>query len=310
MSGFAPARSRAFGPVLLLAVLGAGAAHAGPPGFAFLEIPTGARASALGGAYASLVSGVESVWWNPAGLDETQGVQITASHYELIQNLRYDSFALAGHPRGGGLVGSIRALYSEPIEERDELGNLIGSFGAHDLELALGYGWRLSNEVRLGATGQVYRERIANLSSTTFGFGVGSSWEPARWKGLRLGLAGQNLGPSAHYSFDGAQGAPVPLPAAAQGGVSYAHAAGKSATVTAALEARLTRGRSGIGMLGLELAHASGATLRAGFRANDSASTYALGAGYTRAGLRIDYAFVPFQLDLGDTQRFTLTARF
>src|SRR6266571_607401 len=120
--------------------LGAHAACADPAGFAFLEVPAGARASALGGAYASLAQGAEAVYWNPAGLNGTHGVELTASHYEFFQSLRHDQFALATHRLGGGLAASIRAQYSEPITARDEFGNEIGTFGSHDLELALGYG--------------------------------------------------------------------------------------------------------------------------------------------------------------------------
>src|SRR5437867_7075822 len=84
---------------------------AAPAGFAFLEIPSGARASAMGGAYASLAQGAEAAFWNPAGLEATRGTQITASHFELYQKLRHDQFAIAGHLLGGGLSASVRALY-------------------------------------------------------------------------------------------------------------------------------------------------------------------------------------------------------
>jgi pimeloyl-ACP methyl ester carboxylesterase len=47
-------------------------------------------------------------------------------------------------------AASLRALYSEPIEERDDVGNLIGSFGAHDLEFGLGYGRSVAPGLSLG----------------------------------------------------------------------------------------------------------------------------------------------------------------
>lgn len=139
---------------------------------------------------------------------------------------------------------------------------------------------------------------------------AGATWEPAQWNGLRLAGAVQNVGPPGHYSFDGEQGAPVGLPAAFQGGASYSVAAGGRENLRAALETRLTRGRSGIGIAGVELADASGMALRAGLRLNDDASNFSVGAGYVTKGLRLDYAFVPFKLDLGDTHRFSLTASF
>jgi hypothetical protein len=295
--------------LLSLATLGAPRAFAGPPGFAFLEIPTGARASALGGAYTSLAEGAEATFWNPAGLDRLSGLQVAGGHYELFERLRHDHFAVAGRWLGGGAGASIRALYSEPIEERDELGNLIGSFGSHDLDLNLGYGRSFGAGLAVGASAHIIRERIASSSATTYGFGLGATWEPAGWAGWRLGASAQNLGPSAHYDIDGAQGAPVPLPAAFQGGLSYGRPVGAHLAVRGAVEGRLTRGRNGIGMLGAELSSPVGAALRFGLRANDDASTMSFGAGCEVRSLRFDYAFVPLRLDLGDSHRFAFSTR-
>jgi hypothetical protein len=63
-------------------------------------------------------------------------------------------------------------------------------------------------------------------------------------------------------------------------------------------------------LMGAELADLTGASLRLGMRLNDTASLLSLGAGYALQGLRLDYAFVPLRLDLGDTHRFAFTARF
>src|SRR5262245_41218144 len=106
-------RTLVLSSLVLLSAAGSTAA-ADPSGFAFLEVPAGARAAALGGAFVSLGEGVEAVFWNPAGLAATEGVQISGSHDELFQNLRHDRFAVAGRLWGGGISGSVRALYSGP----------------------------------------------------------------------------------------------------------------------------------------------------------------------------------------------------
>ena len=294
--------------ILATLVFGIRSASATPAGFAFLEIPTGARAASLGGALATMTSGAEAMFGNTAALDPTRGVQVSGGHSELIQSLRHDYFSIAGHAWGGGLGASMRALYSEPIDERDDVGNLIGTFGAHDLEFALAYGGHLMPDVRFGVSAQLIRERIANEAAMTYGFGLGALWEPAG--PLDFGLTVQNLGPSARYTIDGIEGEAVGLPAAVQGGASYSIAAGARMTARAALEGRFTRGRGGIGILGAELSDASGAALRLGVRANDDASTFSAGAGYALTGLQFDYAYVPFRLDLGDTHRISFTAKF
>ena len=296
--------------ILILVIPAAVPARAAPPGFAFLEIPTGARAAALGGAYASLAAGAEAIYWNPAALSETRGLEVTGGHSELMEKLRHDSFAVGGRMFGGGVAGSIRALYSEPIDERDELGNLIGSFGAHDLEMALGYGRAMAGGLSLGGSASVIRERISNLAAQTYAFGFGASWAPAGMSGLRLAVAGQNWGPAASYKIDGVEGAPVGLPFAVQTGVSYATPVAGRFRAAAAVEGRATRGRSALGFVGTELSDQTGAALRLGMRGNDTVSTLSFGAGYRLPAVTLDYAFVPLRYDLGDTHRFAFLARF
>ena len=284
-------------------------ARAETPGFTFLEVPAGARASAMGGAYASLAEGVEAGFWNPAGLAGVHGIQIEASHYEFLEHLRHAQFGVGGKLFGGGVSATLRAMYSEPITERDALGNETGTFGAHDLELALGYGRAVRPGLRLGGTAQVVREGIAQFAATTWALGGGATWDPARWPRLRMTVSFHNHGPAAAYSFDGARGQPVHLPAAVQAGASYGATMG-GLDLRGALETRVTQGRAGIGMIGAEISHPSGAAIRAGFRLNDEATNFSVGAGYSTQGLRLDYAFVPYRLELGETHRLSLSAQF
>lgn len=298
--------------IVALAVVASFARTSGavPAGFAFLEIPAGARASALGGAFSAMGDGVEAAFWNPAGLAGTHGIQIVGSHYELFENLRTDQFAIAGRMFGGGIAATMRALYSEPIDERDEFGNLIGTFGANDLEFALAYGRDCGGGLRLGGTAQALHERIANVSASTYAFGLGGTWEPPLPGGVRLGASVHNWGADAQYTIDDVQSSTVPLPVAVQAGASAAMPIGPQFQLRGSLETRVTRGRNAVEMFGAELTQSAGVALRMGMRMNDDTSSFSVGAGYTLSALRIDYAFVPYRLDLGDTHRLSFAAQF
>src|SRR5687767_11092913 len=179
-------------------VASSGPAGAAPAGFAFLEVPAGARASALGGAYGALAEGVEAAFWNPAGLAESRGIQLSASHYEFLQHLRHAQFGVSGRAFGGGIAATLRAMYSEPITARDEIGNPTGTFGSHDLEFGLAYGRPVRPGLRIGGSAQVVRERIADFAATTWSMGAGTTWEPTAWPRLRTTLSVHNLGPAGH----------------------------------------------------------------------------------------------------------------
>jgi len=298
------------GLALAVATLVPRVSHADPTGFAFLEIPSGARVSALAGAGESFAQGVDAAFWNPAALDRVKGIQVEGSHYELYQDLRHDDFAVAGRLFGGGVSASLRALYSGPIDETDDFGNVVGSFGAHDLDFALGYGASLGGGLEAGITGHVVRERISNLGATTWAVDVGTRWEPVSAPRVLFSVGAYNMGPAAYYTIDGVKGAPVSLPAAIGAGGSYHFGLGSGLDLRTGLEGRFTRGRSGIGMIAGELTGLAGASLRAGYRGNDSTSGFTAGVGYAFTALRLDYAYVPSALDLGDTHRFSFSAQF
>ncbi|MFN8589560.1 MAG: PorV/PorQ family protein [Candidatus Eisenbacteria bacterium] len=284
--------------------------QAAPPGFAFLEVPATARAAALGGAYTAVAEGAEAAFWNPAGLALGSGNQLSATHAESFEGLKHDQVAFAGRMWGGGLAGSVRAMYSQPIEERDEIGNLIGSFGSHDLEFQAAFGHALGARARLGFGAQMVRERIASEAATTWSGSAGFSCEPAALRGARVALVVQNVGPAANYVIDGQRGADVGLPMAVQGGAAWSRALQRGLTLGTSLDTRFTRGRQGVVALGGELRSDVGASLRLGWRFNDDIANVSAGLGWVLGGASVDYAWVPSKLDLGDTHRFSLGARF
>ena len=302
-----PTRALAFA---LAAVTLAAPAVARPPGFAFLEVPAGARAAALGGAYSSVARGAEAAFWNPAGLAQFDGTQFVGTHTETYEHLRHDQVAVAGRMFGGGLSASLRAMYSEPIPERDDLGNLIGTFGSHDLEFLAGYGRKLAGGMSLGFTAQAVRERVSDLAASAWAVGAGAAWDLAMLPGSRASLSVHNLGPSSHYTLEGVQGDPVKLPAAVQAGLSLAHGTFSNLNGLLALDARATTGRKVVLAVGGELDSPAGAALRFGVRAGDDVASWSAGAGWRSKALRIDYAFVPSRLELDDTHRFSLSAGF
>ncbi len=293
----------------MFALAVAATAQAGQSGFAFLEVPAGARAAAMGGAYGAVARGADAAFWNPAGLADFTGTQFTATHTETYENLRHDQVAIAGRMFGGGLAASMRAMYSEPIAERDDLGNLVGSFGSHDLEFLLGYGRTLAGGMSLGITAQTVRERLADLAAGTWAVNAGAAMNLNRLANARASLSVQQVGPAAHYTIDGVHGQAVPLPTAATAGLAFSHPV-RGLDGLVALETRATHGRAGVFAIGGELDAPIGAALRAGYRHGDDNVTWSAGAGWRAGGLRVDYAFVPSRLELDDTHRFTLSANF
>src|SRR5690349_8376087 len=109
-------RSRAIQLLLMclvaaMAVVQVPSAHAGSDGrrgtagASELQIPVGARSSALGGAVAADVTGIEAMFWNPAGLGATNGTEALFSNTSYFANMKVNYAGIATKVGNFGTIG-------------------------------------------------------------------------------------------------------------------------------------------------------------------------------------------------------------
>jgi hypothetical protein len=294
---------------------GAGPAAAGTTtGFAFLNLPAGARAVAMGGTGASSASGPLALFWNPAGLAPDSlanpGGRVVADHNESILTFRQD---LVGGQvvRGRQAIGlALNAHYTQGIDERDALGNLVGTFGVTDMAVALGLGGRVGTSLRLGGSIDWVREDIAGSAASALAISAGGLVDVASLPGLTFGAAVRNLGKSPAFKTDtGADGDPVEQPLTLTAGASYGRHMGRT-RILAAADAVKLRGDSTQGRLGLEVAPSPAFALRGGWMLGQDTADLTAGAGIVVGRFHIDYAFVPYHQDLGASHSASLEALF
>jgi hypothetical protein len=313
--------------VLAVAALGLalslGTAHAGSTtGFAFLNLPAGARYAALGGTGVATASGPLALFWNPAGLAPDPAAadgstpagagtgRVVADHNESILSFRQELVGgqMIRGRQGAGLA--LNAHYTEGIDQRDALGNLTGSFGVTDLAAALGVAGEAAPGLRLGGGIDWVREDIGGSAASAFGISVGGIYDVPRVKGLALGAAIKNLGKSPAFKTDtGADGAAVEQPLTLTAGASYGAGMGH-VRFRAAADAVKLRGDSAEGRLGLEVAPTPALALRGGWMLGQDAADLTAGLGVTVGRFRIDYAFVPYHENLGASHSAALEAAF
>jgi hypothetical protein len=297
----------------LLAALAAPASAGSETGFAFLELPAGARVAAMGGAGATLAEGPAALFWNPAGIAPAipaAGSHGRASfdHHESIQTFRQELVGGVLEKDGDGIGLGLNAHYTEGIDERDELGNLLGTFGATDFAVVFGMSKTASPGLRLGGALQWTHEDLAGVGASAFGLSGGLLWDPVAIEGLRIGASVRNIGPSPSFKApDGSDGASVSQPTTFEAGASFGNAG--SFSWRAAADVVQLKGESMEGRLGLEIKPIPSLALRAGWMTGQDAADLTAGAGVAVGRFDIDYAFVPYKDDLGTSHRFGLTAR-
>ena len=166
----------------------------------FLAIPVGARALALGGSVTADVSGVTSMFWNPAGLAHAQGVGLGYSYSELFEGTDIThQYAGVYLPLGWGTVGvSVVSLGSGAITRTtlafpDGGDPLFGeTFEFRASSIGVHAATRLTEQFVFGGAIKSVREGIDDASTTWLGFDLGLQFETGLW-GTTLGASLVNV---------------------------------------------------------------------------------------------------------------------
>jgi len=196
--------------LLLLAfdVYAQGGKRTGTGGAAHLLIPVGPRGIAMGEANVSTSSGVESLFWNPAGVAKMDGsTDIMFSHMSYIADIGVEYGALAANFEGFGVVSfSLKALSIGDIQitttaNPDGTGEV---FTPTMITAGLGFSRLLTENISVGLTANFISERIADVSASGIAFDVGVIYDDlADVNGLSIGFVLKNFGPDMQYSGPG-----------------------------------------------------------------------------------------------------------
>jgi hypothetical protein len=219
-----------------------------------LLIPLGSISTALQGSNLASVSGVDAMYWNPAGMSQitSNRGEFMASYTNYFADMKMEYVAGAIKIGSLGVLGlSIRNLdFGEGIkvatetspEGTGEIINptyIIGN---------IGFSRAMTDRVQFGANVKLISERIGQVSATDYAFDFGLQYIAGQ-TGLRFGIALKNLGPQ--LTFDGPgldrqfteNGQPVirrvnlqsfDLPTTLEIGLSYSKTFSKSNTVSLA----------------------------------------------------------------------------
>jgi hypothetical protein len=196
--------------ILLLAVdaFAGGGKRTGTGGAAELLIPVGPRGIAMAEANISTSTGIEALFWNPAGVSHMQNnADVIFSHMSYIADIGVDYGAIAANFEGFGVVSfSIKALSVGDIlitttANPDGTGE---TFSPTFIVAGLSYSRQLTESISVGLTTNFISESMADVSASGVAFDVGVMYNNlADINGLSLGVVVKNLGPEMKYSGGG-----------------------------------------------------------------------------------------------------------
>src|SRR5258706_9761812 len=171
-----------------------------------LLIPLGSISTSLQGSNLSSVTGVDAMFWNPAGMSQitSNHGEFMASYMNYFADMKMEYVAGAVKLGSFGVLGaSIRSLdFGEGIkvatetspEGTGEIINPVYLIGN------IGFSRAMTDRVLFGANVKLISERIGQVSASDYSFDFGLQYVAGQ-SGLRFGIALKNLGPQ--LTFDG-----------------------------------------------------------------------------------------------------------
>ncbi|MFH1352125.1 MAG: PorV/PorQ family protein [bacterium] len=277
----------------------------GTSGAQFLKIGIGARAVAMGEAYAGMEGDMNSIYWNPAGLSRIGTSRTSFSHTAWFQDIKYENL-MAGYPAGSGFMAlGINWLTIGSIDKYKNSGPTPTgeSYSPVDMSAVISY----SREVKgipFGANLKYISSNIDGENAAGIALDIGAMYRLGK---LNTGLAVQNLGTGLKFRKES-----DPLPLNIKLGSVYKF----GRRLTTALDFNIPNDSDFRLNTGVEYSREYGkditVALRTGYKTNtkglDAIDGISFGFGISYKNSLLDYAWVPYG-DLGTTHRLSFVYR-
>jgi hypothetical protein len=175
----------------------------GTSGAQFLQIPVGAKNTAMGGAATALTNDASSVFWNPAGLVNIKNVRAHFSYLRWFNMFDLNAASVAYNMGDAGVIGAGLISFTTgkmeitTEEDPDGTGRY---FDAADLAVGLTYSKFLTDRFSVGITAKYVSQRIWNETAEGIAFDIGTQYR-LDFQNLTIAMTMSNFG--SDMQFDG-----------------------------------------------------------------------------------------------------------
>ena len=189
-----------------VSVFAGDASRKGTTGADELLIPVGARSIATGGAFLSNITGLEALYYNPAGLSQGQGTEAMFSFTTYLADIKVSYFAIGSNLGDfGSLALSIKSLNfgDIPVTTVDVPDGTGATYSPGYITAGVTYAKVITDRVCVGVNAKVINETIADVSATGFAVDFGVQYRfPSN---LSIGAAVKNIGTNMSFSGNSLQ---------------------------------------------------------------------------------------------------------
>ena len=163
---------------------------------AFLEIGAGARAQAMGGAFAAVADDATAMYWNPAGISRLGRLETTFNYTNWIMDTQYAYTGVVA-PVGNNMAVGLNVTHfgfgEQPVRTIARPEGTGEVYGASDLALGLTFGMNLTDRFSFGFNFKFINQQIWHESANGYAMDLGALYDTPL-NGLKLGFSVQNFG--------------------------------------------------------------------------------------------------------------------
>ncbi|MCX6148953.1 MAG: PorV/PorQ family protein [Ignavibacteriales bacterium] len=285
----------------------------------FLKIGVGGRASAMGDAFIAVANDASALYWNPAGLVQSNKDEVIFSHNEWLIDVKHEFVGAVYHLSSNDAVGvSLTSLHMKDMKVTTEFmpfgtGEFF-SFG--DIALALTYSRKMTEQFSFGGTVRYIEETLDKLKMRGVMIDLGTLY----WTGLgttRFAVAvtnfGNNLAPDGEVVLVGkrkkSDWQSFSPPTMFRIGFAFEPYKSDDHEVTTSIQLNHPNDNSENVSFGTEYKFRNSFFLRGGYKFNVEEQNYSFGAGVkiplSIAEVNFDYAYANFT-KLGSAHRFSI----
>jgi hypothetical protein len=282
------------------------AQSAGGSGLAFLKFGFGARNIAMGDAGSSVSNDLSALYYNPARLVSLKQNEVMFMHNEWIQDVRSEVGGIKWNMFSLPFAVGFNVTSVSDIEIRNKPGEPISKFNANYFFGSLSSGFTVIDDLDFGLTLKYLYESLLNDEANGFGFDFGLNYQTPV-EGLTASTVIKNIG-----SMNALRNEETKLPTELRIGGAYELGLNETKLdfiFVGELQKYLDNDDIHLAGGG-EVVYNKVFAARVGYQSGYEARGFTGGVGISWGALRLDYAYMPFSLGLGNANLFSIQFKF
>jgi opacity protein-like surface antigen len=176
-------------------------ARKGTTGAEQVLIPVGARGIATGGAFLANITGLESIYYNPAGLDVYPQTEAMFSYVNYLADINISYFAIGTTLGDIGSIGFDLKSFDFgdiPVTTENFPDGTGETYSPSFLTIGFTYSKVLTDRISIGTNLKLITENIQNTNATGFALDAGVQYRFS--EALMIGATVKNIGSDMNYS--------------------------------------------------------------------------------------------------------------